>query len=160
MSKIYTSFFLVGSLMTILGTRAFCTDVLSSSDEHHKSNGHTNGKILTSVSELNLINSKTLTSDELEDMHQDLFKKQDFNGAAVALIGSALRGHTENMDYLLSIEPNALQFINKADESNISKILKSISLDLIKQYKSSRSSPQPQEFLTGNYFTESLLRNK
>ncbi len=160
MSKIYTLFILLSSLTIILCTQAFCTDVLSSNDQHHKSNGHTNGKIMTSLSQLNLLNSKSLASDELEDVHQDLFKKQDFNGAAVALIGSAIRGHTENMDYLLSIEPKALEFIHQADESNFAKIVALISQDLTKQFKFSQLNPQSQELFKDNYSAESLSRKQ
>ncbi|AIL13523.1 hypothetical protein IM40_08575 [Candidatus Paracaedimonas acanthamoebae] len=159
MLKIYTSFALVSSIITMLSTQAFCTNVLSFSDEDHGSNGHNYSKIVVSTNKIELLNSNTLTSDEFEDMHQDLFKKQDFNGAAIALIGAAITGHTENMDYLLTLEPNALQFIRQSDETIILKIVASISYDLAKQFKMSQSKPKSEGLLPkDNYFTEVLSR--
>jgi len=158
MLKNYAPFAFVSSLMTIFSTQAFCTDVFPLCEGQHKSNGHLNSKIVASIDELKL-NSQSLTSEEFEELHQNLFKKQDFDGAAIALLGSAITGHTENMDYLLTVEPRALQYIRQNDDINLIKIVASISHDLVKQFKVSQSKPQSQELLsTNNYFTEGLSK--
>jgi hypothetical protein len=75
---------------------------------------------------------------ELDEKHQSLFRKQQFNEAAKALIGSAMNGDSDNMDYVLRLDPMANQHIAKNDLESTRNLVKRIAEDLSKQFKVSQ----------------------
>jgi hypothetical protein len=72
---------------------------------------------------------------ELEEQHQLFFQNQKFTEAAKALIGSAMNGDSENMDYILRLDPKASQYIANKDLDSTRNLVKRIAEDLAKQFQ-------------------------
>jgi cation transport regulator ChaC len=67
---------------------------------------------------------------DLEEKHQEFFKDNDLRESAICLIASAVAGMSDNLDYLLKLEPEARSFISKNNKEEIEKIIDLVIKDL------------------------------
>jgi hypothetical protein len=135
-------FYLLLSLLIIMrGNLVNATDVVHRNGDGHESkpfkiNTHESKKL-----KINFDEFQNKDPYELEELHQYFFKKKQFIEAAWALIGSAVKGDSENMDYLLKLDPKALQYINRKDVTATEELISKIAKDLARQFRYSEHEP-------------------
>lgn len=112
---------------------------MNHSDHHFKDFKHsgsvTKKREVESLHNSNLINFDDFSGDpyDLEEKYLNLSKSRNFKEAAIALVGSAISGNSENLDYLLKIDQNAIKYIMNKDNYNTGLIISKISKELEEQ---------------------------
>lgn len=133
MLNYYILFSLVGFFISAQSNQAFCTQILHPLEKHDDS---TQQEERGSHSLL-AINFNAFGSNdpyELEDQHQAFFKSGQFNEASIALIASAINGNSDNLDYLLKLDPQAFEYIHTKNMEKTRNLILKIAEDLEKQH--------------------------
>lgn len=114
---------------------------MNHSDHHFKHSGKSSSvtkyREVESLHSSNSISFDDFSGDpyDLEEKYLSLSKSGNFKEAAVALAGSAINGNSENLDYLLKIDQNAIKYIKNKDNYKTAEIISKISKELEKQRK-------------------------
>ena len=98
----------------------------------YKSNSHTSqGKRMSSHS-LDTIDFEEFSVDphEREQEYQRHLKLGNFPEAAIALLGAAINGDSDSMDYVLKLDTKAFDYIRGKDLQNTQLIISKIADDL------------------------------
>ncbi len=101
-------------------------------DSSHAIESHKTSHMNIVKKNLSSINFDDFSGDpyELEDRYLTLAKSKKFREAAIALIGSGLSGNSENLDYVLKINHEAIAHVRKKDLKNTEILIEQVARKL------------------------------